>query len=93
VNAGLDGPDVFVITPFRIVAQQMRELLAASDPVRRIADRPRHWARDRVGTVHTFRGRKSRAMEQSRELSDRERQAAKLKARQAINEEGVINDG
>ena len=62
VNAGLEDPDVFVITPFRIVAQQMRELLAASDPVRRIADRPRHWARDRVGTVHTFQGREAEAV-------------------------------
>ena len=62
VSEGLDDPDLFVITPFRIVAQQMRALLVASDPVRRIADRPWHWARDRVGTVHTFQGREAEAV-------------------------------
>jgi hypothetical protein len=62
VGQGLSDPDVFVITPFRIVAQQMRELLAGSDVVSRIADRPRDWARERVGTIHTFQGREAEAV-------------------------------
>jgi hypothetical protein len=59
---GLANPDVFVITPFRIVARQMREMLAVSDVVRGITDRPWEWVRDRVGTVHTFQGREAEAV-------------------------------
>jgi superfamily I DNA and/or RNA helicase len=62
VSQGLSDPDVFVITPFRIVARQMREQLAASDVVRSIADRPWEWVRDRVGTIHTFQGREAEAV-------------------------------
>jgi len=38
VGQGLDDPDIFVITPFRIVARQLREALAKSDPVMRMTD-------------------------------------------------------
>jgi superfamily I DNA and/or RNA helicase len=61
VSHWLSDPDVFVITPFRIDASQMREMLAVSDVVRSITDRPRDWVRDRVGTVHTFQGREAEA--------------------------------
>jgi len=62
LDRGVESPDMFVISPFRIVAQQMREMLATSDAVRRITDRPWQWARDRVGTVHTFQGREAEAV-------------------------------
>ena len=62
INQGLRDPDVFVITPFRIVAQKMRELLAKSDAVKAITEKPWHWVRDRVGTVHTFQGRQAEAV-------------------------------
>jgi hypothetical protein len=62
VSGGLADPDIFIITPFRIVARQMREMLAVSDVIRRIADRPWEWVRNRVGTVHTFQGREAEAV-------------------------------
>jgi hypothetical protein len=62
VSQGLSDPDVFVITPFRIVARHMREMLAVSDVVRSITDRPWEWVRDRVGTIHTFQGREAEAV-------------------------------
>ena len=62
VSQGVEDPDVFVITPFRIVARQMRQMLAVSDIVRSISDRPWEWVRDRVGTVHTFQGREAEAV-------------------------------
>jgi hypothetical protein len=40
VSHGLEDPDVFVITPFRMVAREMREMLVASDVGRSLADRP-----------------------------------------------------
>jgi superfamily I DNA and/or RNA helicase len=62
VDEGIEQPDIFVITPFRIVAQNMRSLLSASDAVRKITDRPWQWARERVGTVHTVQGREAEAV-------------------------------
>ena len=54
-------PDLFVITPFRIVAQELREQLA--DDLLEIAafsdiDLP-EWVKDRVGTIHTVQGREA----------------------------------
>jgi hypothetical protein len=62
VREGLGDPDIFVITPFRIVAQYMRHVLGDSDVVKAISDRPWKWARDHVGTVHTFQGREAEAV-------------------------------
>jgi superfamily I DNA and/or RNA helicase len=62
VDQGIEEPDIFFITPFRIVAQNMRSVLSASDAVKRITDRPWQWARERVGTVHTVQGREAEAV-------------------------------
>lgn len=62
VRQGLEDPDVFVITPFRVVARELREMLGASDVVRRVCERPWEWTRERVGTVHTFQGREAEAV-------------------------------
>ncbi|MFN4311807.1 MAG: AAA domain-containing protein [Ferrovibrio sp.] len=58
--AGITNPDIFIITPFRIVAQEMkrrlereRELFAAFQVV---AD---EWVDNRVGTIHTVQGREA----------------------------------
>jgi superfamily I DNA and/or RNA helicase len=40
----------------------MREALGASDVVKAISEQPWQWARDRVGTVHTFQGREAEAV-------------------------------
>lgn len=59
---GLSSPDVFVITPFVIVKQEMRRLLAASDVIAAWAENPWQWVGERVGTVHTFQGKEAEAV-------------------------------
>jgi superfamily I DNA and/or RNA helicase len=57
---GVGDPDLFIITPFRIVAQEMRRRLEAERELLLAlrVDR-REWANDRIGTIHTFQGREA----------------------------------
>jgi superfamily I DNA and/or RNA helicase len=54
-------PDLFFITPFRIVQAQLRRRLH-----RVLAERtdvvPWQWVRENVGTIHTFQGRQAEAV-------------------------------
>jgi superfamily I DNA and/or RNA helicase len=51
---------IFVITPFKIVEQEMRRRLEREQDVfSTFRAQPDEWARDRVGTIHTFQGRES----------------------------------
>jgi hypothetical protein len=59
-EGGVSDPDLFIITPFRIVAQEMRrrlenepELLSA------LSINGQGWSKDRVGTIHTVQGREA----------------------------------
>lgn len=62
-QAGLTDPDVFVITPFRLVAQRLRERIQASSTLRSsLPASPWSWVADRVGTVHTFQGKEAEAV-------------------------------
>jgi hypothetical protein len=59
-GAGIASPDVFVITPFKIVEQEMRRRLEKErDIFSTFRAEPNEWARDRVGTIHTFQGREA----------------------------------
>jgi hypothetical protein len=61
--AGVQQPDVYVITPFRLVAQGMRRRLEAETTLfRRFEVEAREWLRDRVGTIHTFQGKEAEAV-------------------------------
>jgi hypothetical protein len=51
--------DLYIVTPFRIVAQRLRDRLATSGLLRRWTDDPWRWTRERVGTVHTVQGREA----------------------------------
>jgi len=58
---GPSDPDMFFITPFRIVRAQLRRrlhrvLAQRSDLV------PWRWVQDNVGTIHTFQGREAEAV-------------------------------
>ncbi|MBL8546466.1 MAG: ATP-binding protein [Hyphomonadaceae bacterium] len=53
------SPDIYIISPFRIVAQQLRQLLVKQDFLRRWASDPRRWVSERVGTVYTVQGREA----------------------------------
>ncbi len=61
--AGIRNPDIFIITPFRIVAQQLRaRLQKESDLFARLGEQPKSWLEDRVGTIHTVQGREAEAV-------------------------------
>ncbi len=54
------NPDVFIITPFKIVEQEMRRRLdRETDMMRAFGVKLDEWSRDRVGTIHTFQGREA----------------------------------
>jgi hypothetical protein len=58
--AGIEDPDLFIITPFRIVSQEMRRRLEAEREllsVLRVDNR--EWANDHIGTIHTVQGREA----------------------------------
>ncbi|WP_313681881.1 AAA domain-containing protein [Pantoea sp.] len=58
--SGITNPDVFIITPFKIVEQEMRRRLnSETDLLRAFGVKLDEWSRDRVGTIHTFQGREA----------------------------------
>lgn len=61
--ADVPHPNLFIITPFRIVAQELKNRLkreeALSSTLRVDIGA---WADDRVGTIHTFQGREADAV-------------------------------
>lgn len=62
-DAGVREPDVYVITPFRIVAQELRRRIEAEPGLlRRLSSDPDDWLRNRVGTIHTFQGKEAEAV-------------------------------
>lgn len=63
VAAGVKQPDIYVITPFRIVAQELRRRIEAERGLlERLGVDPPDWLRDRVGTIHTFQGKEAEAV-------------------------------
>lgn len=61
--ADVAEPDLFIITPFRIVAQELRRRLdheAALFSALKIDIR--EWANDRIGTIHTVQGREAESV-------------------------------
>jgi hypothetical protein len=61
---GLEEPDIFIISPFRIVQDQMRQLIIRHEGlIARLSKlSARNWAYERIGTVHTFQGREAEAV-------------------------------
>ena len=59
-----DLPDIYVISPFRIVADNMKKLLnQKSHQLKSLGiDDPYNWILKRVGTVHTFQGKEADAV-------------------------------
>ena len=57
-------PDLYVITPFVIVAERLRRLVRESGVLDGwvSAEGLRDWASDRIGTVHTAQGREAEAV-------------------------------
>ncbi|MFN7963417.1 MAG: AAA domain-containing protein [Thermoanaerobaculia bacterium] len=62
-GGGLGRPDVFVITPFRTIAQRLREAVAGSPVVSSyLGSELWPWVNERVGTIHTFQGKEAEAV-------------------------------
>lgn len=58
--SGVRNPDLFIITPFKIIETEMRRRIAGEvDLLREFGVQKDQWARDRVGTIHTFQGREA----------------------------------
>ncbi len=56
-------PDLFIITPFRVVAQNMRSRMRQERSLfDRLGVSCDEWAKDRIGTVHTFQGKEAEAV-------------------------------
>nr|WP_301549689.1 C-terminal helicase domain-containing protein [Methylorubrum thiocyanatum] len=58
-EAGVAEPDLYIVSPFVIVAQRLRERVSASGLLQRWTSDPYAWTRDRIGTVHTVQGREA----------------------------------
>lgn len=54
-------PDLYIVTPFIVVADRLRQLTEASGLLA-WTDDPRRWTRERIGTVHTVQGREAEAV-------------------------------
>ena len=63
VTNGLERPDVFCITPFRDVAQQLRWRIKSEHALLdKLSDEPNKWLGVHIGTVHTFQGKEAEAV-------------------------------
>lgn len=58
-EAGTPTLDLYIVSPFVIVAQRLRERLLASGLLERWTSDPYGWTRNRIGTVHTVQGREA----------------------------------
>ena len=59
----LESPDIFVISPFRVVRTEMRDLVRRNQSAfSRWSENMRSWTNDRIGTIHTFQGREAEAV-------------------------------
>jgi hypothetical protein len=56
-----DAPDLYIVTPFVVVAERLRKLVEESALLVWTED-PRGWAFERIGTVHTVQGREAEAV-------------------------------
>jgi hypothetical protein len=61
--AGVQQPDMYVITPFRIVAQELRRRIKQeSRLLQRLGVDADDWVTNRVGTIHTFQGKEAESV-------------------------------
>ncbi|EOA05475.1 hypothetical protein HFRIS_006999 [Herbaspirillum frisingense GSF30] len=62
-KGGVTTPDIYIITPFRIVANELRQLLRQEDALFRAFNVDMNdWIKNRVGTIHTFQGKEAEAV-------------------------------
>lgn len=57
-----EPPDIYIITPFVVVQDNLRALVRGSDVLDGWTTDPGRWVYDRIGTVHTVQGREAEAV-------------------------------
>lgn len=55
-------PNLYIVTPFVVVQDRLRELLRRDGVLEGWVDDPYSWVRERIGTVHTVQGREAEAV-------------------------------
>ena len=55
-------PDIYIVSPFVIVAENLRNLVLRSNILKTWTDDPNVWVYERIGTVHTVQGREAEAV-------------------------------
>ena len=55
-------PNLYIITPFVIVADRLRQVIRESDVLRGWVEDEWHWINEQIGTVHTAQGREAEAV-------------------------------
>jgi len=88
-HSGLDELDLYLISPFRIVAQKLRALLVAKRVLTRWTTEPRQWVRDRIGTVYTVQGREADTVIAVLGAAEPERRGARAWAGEGVNQLNV----
>jgi AAA domain len=61
-KANIGSPNIYIITPFVIVQDNLRKLIRQSGVLNAWTDEPWEWANERVGTIHTVQGREAEAV-------------------------------
>ncbi len=61
LDAGVAEPDIFFITPFRLVQSQLRKRLRQV-VAERVEGSASSWVNERIGTIHTFQGKEAEAV-------------------------------
>jgi energy-coupling factor transporter ATP-binding protein EcfA2 len=56
------APDIYIVTPFVVVQDRLRELLRRDGLLEGWMSDPYNWVRERIGTVHTVQGREAEAV-------------------------------
>jgi hypothetical protein len=60
-RAGIE-PNIYIVTPFVIVQDRLRERIRTSGILPDWVENPYHWPYERIGTVHTVQGREAEAV-------------------------------
>jgi superfamily I DNA and/or RNA helicase len=60
-KAGI-APDLYIVTPFVVVQDNLRDIIRNSGILEGWTDDPRAWTFERIGTVHTVQGREAEAV-------------------------------
>jgi hypothetical protein len=55
-------PDLYIVTPFVIVQDNLRRMIWKSQILQGWIKDPKKWAPERIGTIHTVQGREAEAV-------------------------------